>query len=159
MKKMKLSFKMILSFGIVLVLMMIIIVMSAGALTTIGNAIDKMYNESVRESSIADEVCIEINEASSCMLNAMVVSDTNDIESYLAGAEECLEHIVHDTAEMKEIYSGDVNDIIAIETNVTEINTAFAQYRDLCKSNSDDEAYADDRKNGGNYQGRSRENR
>ena len=143
MKKMKLSFKMILSFGIVLVLMMIIIVMSAGALTTIGNAIDKMYNESVRESSIADEVCIEINEASSCMLNAMVVSDTNDIESYLAGAEECLEHIVHDTAEMKEIYSGDVNDIIAIETNVTEINTAFAQYRDLCKSNSDDEAYAE----------------
>lgn len=143
MKKMKLSAKMILSFGIVLVLMMIIIAMSGGVLSTIGKIIDKMYNESVKESSIADEVCIEINEASSCMLNAMVVSDTNDIESYLAGAEECLEHIFHDTAEMKEIYSGDVNDIIAVETYVTEINTAFARYSELCKSNSDDEAYAE----------------
>ncbi|MGN0586198.1 MAG: MCP four helix bundle domain-containing protein, partial [Oscillospiraceae bacterium] len=141
MKKMKLSFKMILSFGIVLVLMAVIVAMSVGAFKTVESTLDNMHNEVYREVSLADEICIEVNETSNNLLSAALDNDTVVIESNLAAALESLSHISGDTAELRDSYRGDMSYIDTVDAEIAALQADISKYSESCKANNDDEAY------------------
>ena len=121
---MKLSKKLLVAFGTIIILMIVIIVFSSTAFETLGGIIDDFYNESFMDVQAADTVDVIVQESAKNLLHSIVEEDPDitaeRLDLAIAGFTELDENINY----LLETYDGDMADV---ETIASEVEAAKAE--------------------------------
>ncbi len=141
MKNLKVSAKLILSFGIVLLLMVFLVVFSAIGLTTISADIDTFYNAPFQNVQLLGTVGEDLQESVKQMMQAAVDDDLGKTQELLDEAEALLNSITENVEKVRTTYAGDPSDLDAIENGITEAMDGFAEFEKNCMANNIDAAY------------------
>lgn len=142
MKNLKMSMKLLVSFGIVLVLMVVIVVIAIIGLTTITNNLDTFYKAPFQNVQLLEGISKNLNATSKNMLQAAVDSDSTVVNERLTMAAENIHSLSDSLKTIRTTFDGDPALIDAIEATLNKIDTDVDKYGELCKSNGVDEAYA-----------------
>lgn len=142
MKNLKISKKLLMSFGIVLALFAIVVVFSVTAFNTVENLIKDFYNEPYTDVQLADDMMININDASEDMLEASVSVDTAVTDKALNDAAESLTIMQSDIAALKQTYTGDMADVDAIAAAIEKIFAQREAFSALAYAHDVDGAYS-----------------
>ena len=142
MKNLKMSMKLLVSFGIVLVLMVVIVVIAIIGLTTITNDLDTFYKAPFQNVQLLEGISKNLNATSKNMLQAAVDSDSTVVNERLTMAAENIHSLSDSLKTIRTTFDGDPALIDAIEATLNKIDTDVDKYGELCKSNGVDEAYA-----------------
>ena len=129
MKNLKMSKKLLVGFGSVLVLLIVIVYFSASAFKTVGALLTEFYEEPYTDVQIADEFMLDVNLTAKNMLHASSSTDDAETSERLDMAEENIAAMESAVAKLKEHYSGDMADVDTIEQNVKLIRTTLQHFR------------------------------
>ena len=129
MKNMKLSKKLLTAFGVITVLMLVLAVFSSIAMVSLSGMLTSFYEEAFLTVKYADEIDINMNEASKNMLHASMSLDLAEIEEKIAAAEECFNNIEENLNKMESIYNGDPTDLANAKAYFTDAKAAFETYK------------------------------
>ncbi len=142
MKNMKISKKLLTSFGIVLGLLTIVVVFAVAAFGTVEGMIKNFYNEPYADVQLVDGVMINLNDAAEDMLEAAVAIDAAVSESALVDADTSLSEINQSVKSLKEHYTGDMADVDTISAALGNILSHREEFVALANSHDTDAAYA-----------------
>lgn len=134
-KNLKLSSKMYLSFGLIMILSLIIMLISLNTLDKVGNLSNEMYNKSFKVSVKSMAVISEFNNINSKIEGIMLRRSTNELEESI---DESVNNIKICLEEIKPIYLGDTQIISDFETKFNELSAERKNIIDLMKNNQYD---------------------
>lgn len=129
MRNLKMSKKLLVGFGTVLVLLIVIVYFAASAFKTVGNLLTEFYEEPFADVQIADEFMLDVNLAAKNMLFASSSTDDAETAERLDMAEANITDMENSLAELKKHYTGDMADVEAIEQNIEPIRTTLQHFR------------------------------
>ena len=141
MKNLKISMKLLIGFGLVLIMLIINIVFCIVCLRSISGNFREFYNRpfvNVKQVLQADR---ESEAAAKYLLRACLETEQNMTEQMLAQAQEKLAAMNEYTAVLKEKYSGDQGDITKLEGQINSMNAAMEKYAVFCRENDVAGAY------------------
>ncbi len=141
MKNLKISWKLSIGFGLILIMFIFSIIFSAVSLGSIAQNLQLFYNKpfvNVKEVLQADR---ESEAAAKYMLRACLESDPAVIEEMLAKAEAKLDLMDENAAVLLENYSGDKGDITKLQNQINSMDAAMQEYAALCRANDVEGAY------------------
>lgn len=141
MKNLKMSMKLLISFGIVLVLMVVIVVTAIIGMTTISRDLDTFYKSPFQNVQLLENISKNLHASAKNMLQASVDSDSTVVNERLTLADENI-HTLTDSLKTIRATFDDGAMIDAIESTLNKIDAAVDKYSELCKSNNITEAYA-----------------
>lgn len=140
MKNLKMSMKLLISFGIVLVMMVIIVVTAIIGMTTISNDLDTFYKSPFQNVQLLENISKNLHASAKNMLQAAVDSDSTVVNERLTMADENI-HSLSDSLKTIRATFEDGSMIDAIEATLNKIDTAVDKYSELCKANNVGDAY------------------
>lgn len=141
MKNLKMSMKLLVSFGIVLVLMVVIVVIAIIGLTTITNDLDTFYKAPFQNVQLLEGISKNLNSSAKNMLQAAVESDSNAISERLELADSDIHSLSESLKTIRTTFDGDPALIDTIESTLNKIDSAVNTYTELCKANNVGDAY------------------
>ncbi len=141
MKNLKISKKLLLSFGIIIAFLVVIVAFSGLAFNTVGGLIDNMYNETFTDVQIADEMKLEINLTAKNMLHASTTTDSAETEQRLALADGNLLRMDELVDTLRAHYTGDMSDIDTIGANLASMHTALDHFKTAATAHDVTEAF------------------
>ena len=107
MKNMKLQKKLLIGFGIGIVMIVILMSVTFLALRSFEQSISKFKNQAFDGVQLADTIELDINEAARDILYAAASLDAADSESKLDRAQGYISNIYETTAQLREVYTGE----------------------------------------------------
>jgi len=141
MKNLKVSAKMLVSFGIVLVLMLINVIVASIALSSVSEELTRFYNEPFQNVQRGDSINVNLQTAAKNMLYAAIDPDPDETKRRLTLADEEI-NILDDTCDqIAEAYAGDPADLENMKNICLEVKNALKQYSELCLANDIDGAF------------------
>ncbi len=129
MKNMKLSKKLLTSFGIITGLMIILAAFSTLAMVSLRGMVNSFYEESYLSIQYADQIDIYMNEASKNMLHASITMEKDEMDEKIAAAEACFVKIEENLTAIEAVYTGDPNDLLSAKAYFTDAKAAFETYK------------------------------
>ncbi len=141
MKNLKVSKKLLIAFGIVNVLFIVVVVFSVTAFMTVKGMVDDFYTETFADVQTADELDITLNEIAKNMLHASSATDNAETEDRLKLADESLANMDALVVELKEHYTGDMADVTAIESNLTEMHATLEHFKNAAITHDSDASF------------------
>lgn len=141
MKNLKISLKLSIGFGLILIMFIASIVFGTVSLGTISQNLDQFYNKpfvNVKQVLQADR---ESEAAAKYMLRACLETNPDSIEQMLSLAEARLQMMDEYADVLMENYSGDRNDITKLKNQIDSLNAVMQDYAVLCRSNDLEGAY------------------
>ena len=141
MKNLKMSMKLLVSFGIVLVLMVVIVVIAIIGLTTITNDLDTFYKAPFQNVQLLEGISKNLNSSAKNMLQAAVDSDSNAISERLELADSDIHSLSESLKTIRTTFDGDPALIDTIESTLNKIDSSVDTYTELCKANNVGDAY------------------
>ena len=142
MKNLKVSAKLLVSFGIVLLLMVAMAVLSVVSTQRINGLVDEFYNKSYLNTQRSEQVSRELQMAAKNMLVAIIDPSQAEKESRLRLANENLAGAEDDIEFLKSNYRGDMADVEGVEKQLDTVKGVFEEFSQLAYKNQADEAYA-----------------
>ncbi|MBP1562022.1 MAG: HAMP domain-containing protein [Oscillospiraceae bacterium] len=139
MKNMKLSVKLTVAFGTVLVLMSIIIIFSTTAFDTVNGMLETFYNEPYTEVQLANQLNLKVNDVTSSMLYASASSDNAEKQQSLGYARSNIAEIYGIIEQMRGKYDGDMADIDTIVKDVQGVEAAMDNFESVVLSDDNTE--------------------
>ncbi len=146
MKNLKVQAKLIISFGVVIVLIVCIIGAVYSALRQINSSVEDFHDRAFAGVHMADDLNLMINEAARDVLYAAGLEDTAMSSEKVNSASASLQNMLSKVEELRAIYTGDTTLLDSIKTDVesfigivnadaavitgTDIDAAFAVYED-----------------------------
>ena len=103
MKNLKMSKKLLVGFGSVLVLLIVIVYFAASAFKTVGDLLTEFYEEPFTDVQISDEFMLDVNLAAKNMLFASSSPDDAETAERLDMAEANIADMENALAELKKI--------------------------------------------------------
>ena len=119
MRNLKMSKKLLVGFGSVLVLLIVIVYFAASAFKTVGNLLTEFYEEPFADVQISDEFMLDVNLAAKNMLFASSSTDDAETAERLDMAEANIADMENALAELKKHYTGDMADVETIEKTLS----------------------------------------
>ena len=142
MKNQKISMKLCIGFGAILVMFIISVIWGAVSLRSIAQNLDAFYVKpfaNVREVLQADR---ESEAAAKYMLRAALEKDPSVVEEMLRLAQERLDLMDGYAEFLMTNYSGNTNDISGLQNEIDSMDAILAEYEDICRSNNVEAAYS-----------------
>lgn len=142
MKNLKISMKLFIGFGVVLVMLLINIIFGTVSLNSIGKNFQEFYSkpfDNVKEVLQADR---ESEAAAKYMLRACLETDSSVVEQMLAKAQEKLDLMDGYTAILRENYNGNESDLTRLQSQIDALDASLNEYASLCRANEIEAAYA-----------------
>ena len=144
MKNLKISAKMILSFGLAILMLLIVSVTAVVGFQIVGGELEDFYKGPFEQVKIVDDLSTKIQMVARHMLRAMSETDMSLAESKLNEISPIGDEVFAAIDELKEIYAGD-DRIIDILDDAREafmgIRTNFAVFKELVMNGQRDEAF------------------
>lgn len=141
MKNQKISVKLAIGFGTVLVLFIISIIFGAVSLRSISQNLDTFYNKPFANVSQVLQADRESEAAAKYMLRACLEEDPNVTNQMLENANAKLDLMDQYANFLTSNYSGDVSDIQKLQSEIADLNSAMDEYAALCRANNITGAY------------------
>lgn len=141
MKNQKVSVKLSIGFGAILLMLIINIIFGAVNLRSVAQNLTDFYNRpcaNVQEILQADR---ESEAAAKYMLRACLERDTATTNEMLSLARERLNLMDEYAAFLETNYGGDKSDIATLQAQMTELDTVLETYKSYCLSNDTEGAY------------------
>ncbi len=142
MKNLKVSAKMILGFGIVLVFMLVNVVVASVALFTVSGELTTFYNEPFQNVQLGDKLAENLQTAAKNMLYASLEPDLDETNRRLSLAQEEIDMLDETIDDIAEEYGGDPADLENMKAVCDEIDVALKEYAAVCSENKVEEAFA-----------------
>lgn len=142
MKNQKISMKLCIGFGAILLMFIISIIFGVVSLRSIAQNLNSFYNKpfaNVREVIQADR---ESEAAAKYMLRAALEEDSSATEQMLDLAQERLDLMDGYAEFLMANYSGDKADISSLQNEIDSLDAVLAEYEAICRSNNTTAAYA-----------------
>ena len=142
MKNQKISMKLCIGFGAILVMFIISVIWGAVSLRSIAQNLDAFYVKpfaNIREVLQADR---ESEAAAKYMLRAALEKDPSVVEEMLRLAQERLDLMDGYAEFLMTNYSGNTNDISGLQNEIDSMDAILAEYEDICRSNNVEAAYS-----------------
>jgi len=141
MKNLKISQKLLLGFGSVLIVFIISILFSVFNLRSIANNLDEFYNRPFANVTLAMQARMDSEISAKYMLRACLEEDAAEKEEMLNNVIEHMENMQSYLAQLKEKYSGPKTDVEAIEGYIAQLEDGFEEYKEIAQNNDIEEAY------------------
>jgi len=142
MKNLKLTFKLSLSFGIVLVLMAIIVFMSALSLRNVATSLEIFYTKPYGDIQNISFVEISLQEMGKNMLYACISQDADETLKHLEYAQEGLAGIETALNDLKQNHQGeDVSSTEEIIKSLQTVSSKLRVFSEYCKNNDNENAF------------------
>lgn len=141
MKNLNISLKLLIGFGVILILFIISIVFGALSLSFISQNLNQFYNKpfvNVKEVLKADR---ESEAAAKYMLRACLETDPAATDEMLRLAEAKLNLMDENANILLENYSGDKSDITKLQSQVDSLQAIMDEYAVFCRANDVEGAY------------------
>lgn len=142
MKNLKISAKLLLSFGLVLLLMVIMTVLTTVSVSRINDSADEFYNVCYINTQQAESISKHLHSAAKNMLGSILDSDDADIRSRIENAKEDFSAAGAGIAYLREHYRGDEADLNGVSDQFTTIKEYFDDFTEYAYANQVDEAFA-----------------
>lgn len=137
MKNLKISKKLLVGFGSVLVLMLVVVYLGISTLTSLRGIVDTFYHNAVQSVLLADNINAKTQEMAKNLLHAIGKADDAEyVRGYFDTAETCYNKVKEDVEALKLVYSGDQSDITSMETLIGNIWTEYQNFTTLVNSGS-----------------------
>ncbi|MDE7304020.1 MAG: methyl-accepting chemotaxis protein, partial [Oscillospiraceae bacterium] len=142
MKNLKISAKLLISFGLVLLLMIITTVLTTVSVSRINESADTFYKVCYLNTQQAESISKHLHSAAKNMLGAILDSEDADIKSRIEDATADFEAAGAGIAYLRENYKGDMSDVDGVSNQFTTIKEYFDDFTECAYANQVDEAFA-----------------
>lgn len=138
MKNLKISVKMIICFGLAILMMLIMSISSIAGFKIVSNELDKFYKVPFKNVQLADSINTNLQMAARNMLEAILESKNVDIEARLELASEELSTIKDSIETLKQSYTGDPAILDEIQLCCDDVTAAYNDFAERCRANFND---------------------
>lgn len=140
MKDLPISKKLFITFGVILGLFVITVVLSVFSLFSTGGNFDKFYEEAYQINIKADELKISIQTVAKNIGYSMMENDVDKTAQYVLTAQENIQILRDGTIYMKENFQGDRSLIDKYDSVMTKVKDDRDKVFELAKNNQNEEA-------------------
>ncbi len=142
MKNLKMAAKMLLSFGLVLVMMVIIVVVSIVALTNVSSGLVTFYDKPFQNVQYADELNLNAQTAAKDMLFAILEQDATETRNRLDLANNEIIRLDEAVENLRgNDYKGDPAALDDIQESIDQIQKAYNEFEEPCMNNMSESAF------------------
>ncbi len=135
MKNLKVGAKLIVSFGIVLLFMLINVAVASIALASVAGELTTFYNEPFKNVQLGDSLNENLQTAAKNMLYASLDPDLEETKNRLTLAQQEVDSLDATIDDIAEEYGGDPADLTNMKAVCDEIDAALKEYANLCVAN------------------------
>ncbi|MCM1330238.1 MAG: methyl-accepting chemotaxis protein [Ruminococcus sp.] len=129
MKNLKISQKLLVGFGTVILLMIIVVWLAISTLSSLGGIVDTLYNEAVQRVMLADDINLKTQEMAKNLLHAIgKAEDSEYVATYFAQAEECYQQVLDDLENLDANMGGDAGEVLNMRTCMDNIWRSYQDY-------------------------------
>ncbi len=141
MKNMKISRKLIISFGIILVYLIVMIGISVISVNKVSDQLGVFYNNPYQKVQEATQLNLKVNEIAKYMLYAAVTPDEEDTKAKIKAAEDIMDEMKVLIENLKLTYTGDMADVEQLESDRTGLLSVVEAYRKIAQKNDMENSY------------------
>lgn len=141
MKNLKLSWKLGIGFGTILVMLIVNLYFAGSSLHMVSNDLDQFYQRPFKNVALSLQIDMDSEVAAKFMLRACVDQDLQATESHLDKAQQYIDDMSVNLAMLKDNYSGDISQVEAVEDCVTALSRSFNSLATAARSNDITAAY------------------
>ncbi len=134
MKNLKMSLKLLVAFGAIIVFLAVIVTFSSTAFMTVEGLLTDFYEEPYADVQLADELMLDITFAAENMLHASSTTDTATTADCLAASDKYIADMETALSTLQAHYTGDMADVDAISVNITSLKATLASFRAAAES-------------------------
>lgn len=139
-KNMKIGKRLMVSYAIVMVLLLVCIVTSVINLVSIGQQITQFYEHPFQVSASANIINAKFEEMQKSVFRAISTEDADITSEAIANAKAAGTVITENMAIVKDLYLGDLQDINTLETKLSELAPMREHVLELATENKNVEA-------------------
>ncbi len=141
MKNLKVWVKLIISFGIILLMTIFLVTFSTISLVIISNDMDTFYNEPFQNVQLLGQVGNNLQMSAKQIMQAAVDEDYSKTQELIDDSIELLKSVGDNLETVRSTYSGNIADLDDIETNIAQGMSVFEEFKKECLENDSDGAY------------------
>lgn len=141
MKNLRISVKMIICFGLAIVLMTIISATAITGFNIISGELTTFYNTAFKNVQLADSINVNLNLAANNMMQSIMEDSSAEVDRRLSAAKEALDSIDADIVSLKEGYTGDTAVLDEMQACCAVVQATYPDFEQRCKTNFTDLAY------------------
>ena len=141
MKNLKVGAKMIVSFGIVLVFMLINVIVASVALDKVADELTLFYNSPFQNVQLGNSLNENLQAAAKDMLYAAMDPDLAETQRRMDLAQSEVDKLDETCDDIAEEYTGDKADLERMKALCTQIDLAIDEYEILCEANDNEGAF------------------
>lgn len=139
-RNMKIGKRLMVSYAVAMVLLLVCIVTSVINLVNIGQQITQFYEHPFQVSASANIINAKFEEMQKSVFRAISTEDADITSEAIADAKAAGNMVQENMAIVKELYLGDLQDINALETKLSELAPMREHVLDLATQNKNVEA-------------------
>lgn len=140
MKNLKISKKLLVTFGILLVMFFVTVVLSILSLNNTSNNFTTFYDTSYKTSNMASDMRTAIQSSIKNLGYSMMISDKAKTDEYIQASKDEMKKLEEDVAFMKEHFTGDMSLIEGYQKAISSVADARERVLQLAANNQNDEA-------------------
>lgn len=142
MKNFKVSKKLFVSFGNLMFLLVIVVILSVVNISSITNKLKDFYDVPFQNVKYINEMKAELNDLAKNMLHACVATDKEETENRLNMVYDVFNNMENDLNFIKGNYKAEQSDLNAISQAIASLKTEFESFKQLCSNNEIQSAFA-----------------
>ena len=135
MKNLKVGKKLLLTFGLVIILLVVMVFVSIFSLNSVADGLENFYKRPYVVAPAARDVNRMLNESAKNLLHACLTTDDAETLERLDMAGQNLEETNALVEAMRGAYRGPVEDIDNLEATINQVKGSLANIEGLCKAN------------------------
>lgn len=132
MKNLKVSKKLLVSFGILLLLMAVLLGVAVSSLRLVSAGLKQFYNGPYKNIEVENGALLDLYEASENMLSACLSKNKSEIDEKLNDVKRLLNNIRTRADFLEENFDGDQTYVAAIKNSVDNIEADLSEFSDNC---------------------------
>lgn len=141
MKNIKIAGKLIISFGSVLFLLIVIVVLAAAGMGSIGDNFTSFHDHAFENTREVGSLKAELQEAAKNISISILEDDIDDIQSRLTVTDELFSSIDSRFEFINGQFSGDTSKLQTLEDQAHSIQSFYYELKPLILSGKDEEAF------------------
>jgi len=141
MKNLKISMKLLCSFGLILAMFVVCVIFSSVSLRSVANKLDMFYQKPFANVALAIQSDMDSEVAAKYMLRACLEEDATETNNMLQKATDYIQDMKSNLSLLKEKYSGDTGHITAVENLISQLEVVYNDYAVAARQNDITGAY------------------
>lgn len=141
MKNLKISLKLMVGFGMILIALVVCVIFATFGLQSVSERLNTFYKYPFTNVALAIQVGMDSEVAAKYMLRSCLEQDNAETENMLAKASEYIDSTKEHLSLLKVNYTGDARQITEVEQYVTKLESAFHNLETASRSNDTAEVY------------------